>query len=137
MSVRSRVRATRAVVVGILFSALAVPSAFAPSPAAASPQDELAQQREVAGALEQQIADNGRRISMLDEDYVEGRIAIERTTAEIADAEQRLGTAASESEALQAQLRSRAAALYVQASDASPIDALKAQTVTEIGTPLE
>ena len=123
--------APRTMVVGVV-AALSLPFAFA-APVGASPQDDLDHERATAEQLEAKISDLNQRISVLDENYNEGQLEIAQTTANLEDAQHRLDDAAARSDGLSAQLRDRAALLYVQASDTTPIDALGAENVHEIG----
>jgi cell wall-associated NlpC family hydrolase len=120
-------------VVGVVVAALSVPFALSAA-AGASPQDDLANERAQAEQLEAKIDDLNQRISELDENYNEGQLAIAQTTANIDDAQKHLDEAAARSDGLSAQLRHRAALLYVQASDTTPLDALEAENVHEIGS---
>ncbi|HEX5095306.1 MAG TPA: NlpC/P60 family protein [Acidimicrobiia bacterium] len=125
--------APRTMVVGVVVAALSVPLALG-APAGASPQDDLEHERATAEQLEAKIDDLNQRISMLDENYNEGQLEISQTTANIEDAQHRIDDAVARSDGLSARLRNRAALLYVQASDTTPIDALEAANVHEIGS---
>jgi cell wall-associated NlpC family hydrolase len=120
-------------VVGVVVAALSVPFALA-APAGAAPQDDLERERATAAELEAKIDDLNQRISVLDENYNESQLEIAQTSANIEDAQRRLDEAAARSESLSEQLRNRAATLYVQASDATPIDALEVENVHEMGS---
>jgi cell wall-associated NlpC family hydrolase len=126
LSLRTRVAA-------ILLVTLATPLVAA-GPAAASPQDDLAQKRAEAQRLEGQIAANGERISILDEQYNQAQLAIDEATEGIAETQRRLDDATQRSDTLRRELAGRAAALYVGAANGSPTDLLDADDIQELGS---
>jgi len=104
------------------------------APAGASPADDLAKKRAQAEALEADIAENGTRISILDEQFNQTQIAIETANAGLAETQERLDAAASRSEELRTEVASRAAVLYVGASSGGPLPMLDAPNLQEVGT---
>ncbi len=100
-------------------------------PASAQTIDD---KRAEASRLQDSIDANGERISILTEDYNEARLKIDEATAGIVEAEARLDDAAAESRRLQGLLQGRAAELYKQAGSSSPIPALDARNVAEVGS---
>ena len=94
---------------------------IAATPAGASPEDDLAKKRAQAEALEADIAENGTRISILDEEFNQTQIAIETANTALAENEERLDAAARRTEALRTEVASSAAFLYVGASSGGPL----------------
>jgi cell wall-associated NlpC family hydrolase len=97
-------------------------------PAAGAPADELADKQAQAEQLEREIARNGERISILDEDYNEARLAVEAAEAGIAEAQARVAESEQRSAAVRDRLARRAAQLYVVAG-ATGLEILDADDV--------
>jgi cell wall-associated NlpC family hydrolase len=102
------------------------------APASAAPADDLDAKRAQAAAIELAIAENGHRISVLDEDFNEARAASEAAAAGIATAEQRLADARDRRDRATERLRSRAAAIYIRSSSGAPLHLLDASSVREM-----
>ena len=134
LSLSRRGRATRAAVAALLLSALAVPAISVAGPAAASPQDELTSKRAQAERLQSQIATNGERISILDEQFNQAQLAIDEAAAGIATTQQRLDDAAQRSGDLKTALASRAAALYKGSANGGPAGMLDADDMQELSS---
>jgi peptidoglycan DL-endopeptidase CwlO len=129
----SRRRARRAGIATVIAAAL-LSGGIAATPAGASPEDDLAKKRAQAEALEADLAENGTRISILDEEFNQTQIAIETANTALADNQERLDAAARRSEALRTEVASRAAFLYVGASSGGPLPMLDASNLQEVGT---
>jgi cell wall-associated NlpC family hydrolase len=127
-------RTGRTGLAGLVLVALTSSALSLAVPAAASPQDELAAARARAEQLQGQIAANGQRISVLDEQYNQARLAIDEATAGIATTEGRLDAAATRTDELKTELASRAAALYKGAANGGPAGMLDASDVGELGS---
>jgi peptidoglycan DL-endopeptidase CwlO len=117
----------------VFLAALATPFTGV-SPAAASPQDQLAQKKAEAAKLEAQISAADDRISVLDEQYNQTQLAIDKANEGIRDTQGRLDAAEARTGQIRSELSSRAAALYVGAANGTPVDALDAKDVQEIGS---
>jgi peptidoglycan DL-endopeptidase CwlO len=128
-----RRRATRPLLAALLVIAAAVP-VFSGSPAAASPQDELTKKQQYAQELESKIAATNERISILDEQYNQAQLDIDKAADGIADTQKRFDAATARSQQLQGELQSRAAALYVGAANGNPADVLDLADVTELSS---
>jgi cell wall-associated NlpC family hydrolase len=128
-----RFGATRPALAVVFLAALATPFTGV-SPAAASPQDQLAQKKAEAAKLEAQISAADDRISILDEQYNQTQLAIDKANEGIRDTQGRLDAAQARTNQLHRELSSRAAALYVGAANGTPVDELDAKDVQEIGS---
>jgi cell wall-associated NlpC family hydrolase len=104
------------------------------APALGAPNDTIESKAAEAKRLEAAIAENGRRISQLDEDYNEARYRIEEATAGLADAQARIDAAQQHRDRLQSQLAGRAAALYTQAGSRSPLAEFDADSIRDLGS---
>jgi cell wall-associated NlpC family hydrolase len=112
---------------------LAAPALAPTSPAAAAPADDLAAKRAQAAQLEEQIAANGDRISMLDEDYNETRIAIDDAARGIAEAQANLDALSAQTEDLRHRLARRAAVLYTSGGT-DTLDLLDAGNINDVAS---
>jgi cell wall-associated NlpC family hydrolase len=124
-------RRTLTVALSLIVSSLA--PALSGAPAHADPQDTIASKAAEAKRLEAAIEANGAKISQLDEDYNETRLRIEQANAGLADAEARIDRAKRDSDALRRELDGRAAALYTQAGNSSPLAELDMASVRDLG----
>jgi peptidoglycan DL-endopeptidase CwlO len=130
-----RWRAIRPASAALLLVALAVPPIVTEAtPAAASPQDDLAAKQAEAARLESQISANGERISILDEQFNQAQLAIDQADQGIKDTQARLDAATQRADHLHGLLASRAAALYVGAANGTPTGALDANDVGELAS---
>lgn len=117
--------------VAMLATTIIASAAVAAPTAGAAPIDE---RRAEAARIQNAIDANGMRISALGERYNGARIAMDRATAAIADAERRVEAAKSQVTAIRAQVNGRAARLYKGTGDRSPLDALAVRRARELGT---
>jgi len=128
-SARSRpalsVVATLALVAGATF-------AFATG-ADASPQSDLASQQQRATELEHEIEANGTRVSVLDEQFTNAQLAIQRVSGQITADEAALRTKAAQTTSVRAQLAARGAELYMGAGNPSPLAALDVSNANQLG----
>src|SRR5436190_2671053 len=93
------------------------------STAHATPESDLAAQRQKAVQLEAQIEANGNRVSILDEQYTSAQLKIEQANAQIEADQRRLEARRSESDAVRQQLAARATELYMDAGNPAPLAA--------------
>jgi cell wall-associated NlpC family hydrolase len=107
---------------------------LASAPAHADPQGTIASKTAEAKRLEAAIEANGTRISILDEQYNDTRLQIERANAGLADAEARIASAKRQSAHLHGMLQGRAALLYTQAGSRTPFPELDATNIQELGS---
>ncbi|MGQ0826621.1 MAG: C40 family peptidase [Actinomycetota bacterium] len=128
-------RAFRAQVAAVLAIALLVPILpIAAREAGAAPQDDLEDKQAIAAELERDIAENGTRISILDEQYNQTRLQIELATQGITAAQAKLDAVDRRIRELQTRLAGRAASLYLQAASDDPIAMLDVDEVAELGS---
>jgi cell wall-associated NlpC family hydrolase len=97
--------------------------------ASSSPLDDKKAQ---AAQLQRQIEANGHRIAALGEQYNGARIAYEKATGEIAEAQRRYEEAQAQVDAKRKVLQSRAVALYTGATMSSPLQAIDVRDVGEL-----
>jgi cell wall-associated NlpC family hydrolase len=108
---------------------------FASAPAAhATPESELASERDRAAQLEAQIEANGTRVSILDEQYTRAQLAIQEANERLAAAERELEARRNESDAVRAELATRSAELYMNAGNPAPLAALDVADANELGS---
>jgi peptidoglycan DL-endopeptidase CwlO len=132
MSRSARSRAAVAVVAALaLTGAATVTTARL---AQASPQGDLASQQQRAAQLENEIEANGNRVSVLDEQYTNAELAIQRATDQINTDEAALKEKARETSAVRARLEARGAELYMSAGNPAPLAALDVSSAGEFGT---
>src|SRR5689334_18586341 len=93
------------------------------STAHATPESELAAERDKAAQLAAQIEANGNRVSILDEQYNRAQLAIQQADARIGTAEQALAARRQESDAVRTELAARGAELYMGAGNGTPLAA--------------
>jgi len=103
------------------------------STAHATPESELAAERDKATQLEAQIEANGNRVSILDEQYNGAQLAIQRADERIGAAQSALEARRQESDAVRAELATRGAELYMGAGNGTPLAALDVSDTTELG----
>jgi cell wall-associated NlpC family hydrolase len=101
--------------------------------AQASPQSDLASQQQRATELENEIEANGNRVSVLDEDYTNAQLAIQRATAQIDADETAVHAKAAETASVRAQLEARGAELYMGAGNPTPLAALDVSNADQLG----
>jgi cell wall-associated NlpC family hydrolase len=103
------------------------------STAHATPESELAAEREQAAQLEAQIEANGTRVSILDEQYNRAQLDIQRANERIAAAEAALDDRRQESDAVRAQLAERGTDLYMGAGNPAALAALDVSDENDLG----
>jgi cell wall-associated NlpC family hydrolase len=118
----------------VLLAVASVLSVIVAPAAGAAPADVLAAKREQARALERQIAENGRRISVLAEDYDESVLRVNELTVALHDAQARLDRARARAAHVRGLVRDRAAVLYRRAGMSAPLQEFDAANVREVGT---
>jgi cell wall-associated NlpC family hydrolase len=104
------------------------------STAHATPESELAAERDRAADLEAQLEANGTRVSILDEQYNRAQLEIQEANERLAAARQQLEARRSETAAVQAELATRGAELYMNAGNPAPLAALDVETTSELGS---
>ncbi len=90
--------------------------------------------RAEAERLQQQINENGMKISSLGEQYNGAQLALDEARARVADAETRLTTARRRTLRIERLLKRRAVALYRSSSQATPLDAINASGLAELAS---
>jgi peptidoglycan DL-endopeptidase CwlO len=133
-SLKRSARATGAGMVALALAVLAVPTIAGSAPAAASPQDDLAAKQAEAAQLATDIAANGERISILDEQFNQTQLEIDQARQGIQETQVRLDAAEQRTQELRDRLAGRAAALYIGAANGTPADALDANDVSELSS---
>jgi cell wall-associated NlpC family hydrolase len=123
------VAAVAVVVVAVLTAVVATPVGAQP--------DDLDAKRDEARRIEAQLAENGTRISELDEDYNEATLAVAEAEAGIADAQGSLDAAREDQERLEAEVARRAAAIYMDAGNGLELPAFDAADLQEASSRAE
>jgi cell wall-associated NlpC family hydrolase len=100
----------------------------------ATPETELASERDRAAQLEAQIEANGTRVSILDEQYNGAQLAIQEADNRLAAAERELEARQNEADAVRAEVATRGAELYMDAGNPAPLAALDVEDATELGS---
>jgi cell wall-associated NlpC family hydrolase len=103
------------------------------APANASPQGQIASKAAEAKRLAAAITANDNRISVLDEQYDQTNLKIQQTSDALTKARADIESARRKTNRIHDLLRGRAAQLYTQAGSQSPIPALDASNVQELG----
>jgi len=104
------------------------------STAHATPESELAAERDKATQLEAQIEANGTRVSILDEQYNQAQLAIQHANEQLAAAQQQLQDRQDETDAVRSELATRGAELYMNAGNPAPLAALDVDDANELGS---
>jgi cell wall-associated NlpC family hydrolase len=104
------------------------------STAHATPESELAAERDRAEQLASQIEANGTRVSILDEQYNRAQLAIQDANEQLAAAQQQLEARREETDAVRAELATRGADLYMNAGNPAPLAALDVENANELGS---
>jgi len=99
---------------------------------ALSPQADLAAKTAQARQLEAQIQANYAKADVLDEQLVQAQTAVESANAQILAGERDVAAAERDADALHARLAGRAAALYMDAGNADPLQ-VNVTDVRELG----
>ena len=128
-SARSRPAVAAAATLALVAGATLAFSAVAD----ASPQSDLAAQQQRATELEHQIEANGTRVSILDEQFTNAQLAIQRATDQINTDEAALRAKAARTNSVRAQLAARGAELYMGAGNPSPLVALDVANAEQLG----
>jgi cell wall-associated NlpC family hydrolase len=100
--------------------ALIATGAYAPV-AHATPQADLASEQQRAEQLQAEIEANGNRVSILDERYLTTQLAIQRATDQLNADQARVEEKARETDRLRELLADRAAELYMDAGNPTPL----------------
>src|SRR4051794_29911543 len=104
------------------------------STAHATPESDLAAQRQKAAQLEAQIEANGNRVSILDEQYTSAQLKIQRANEQIAADEHRLEARQHETDTVRELLAARATELYMDAGNPAPLAAFDVSDANELGS---
>jgi cell wall-associated NlpC family hydrolase len=102
--------------------------------ARATPQSELSAERAKAEQLQAEIEANGNRVSILDEQYNQAEAAIVETTDGLNAAQAEVDAKTLETARVRALLADRAAQLYMDAGNPSPIAALDVSSTQQLGS---
>ena len=101
----------------------------------ATPQSDLSSERQKAEQLQAEIEANGNRVSVLDEQYNQAQIAIQRATDQLNSDQAQVEAKKRDTERVRALLADRAAELYMGAGNPTPLAALDAQIRRSSATP--
>jgi cell wall-associated NlpC family hydrolase len=124
----------RAAVVLAATFALGAATIAPASTAHATPESELAAERDAAVQLEAQIEANGTRVSILDEQYNRAQLAIQEANDQLATAQRELENRRNETDAVRAELARRGAELYTNAGNPAPLAVLDVDDANELGS---
>jgi peptidoglycan DL-endopeptidase CwlO len=127
----ARRRAAVALAATLALSATTLATA---STAHATPESELAAERDKAAQLEAQLEANGTRVSILDEQYNRAQLAIQEANEQLAAAQRQLDARQRETDAVRAELTTRGAELYMNAGNPAPLAALDVEDANELGS---
>jgi cell wall-associated NlpC family hydrolase len=134
----SRLFSSRPLTAGVVLALTIASATFGLAGTAAAappapPDTSLAGETAQAAKLTLEIATNSKRADVLDERYLEARAAVKVATQKVAATQQDIGAAEEAADRLRAELRGRAALLYIGAGNQSPID-VDVESVQQLGS---
>jgi len=100
----------------------------------ATPESDLSSEQQKAQQLQAEIEANGNRVSVLDEQYNQAQIAIQRATDQLDSDQAQVEAKKRETERVRALLADRAAELYMGAGNPTPLAALDVAGTQELGS---
>lgn len=113
--------------------ALISTGAFATA-AHATPQSDLAAERQKAAQLQSEIEANGNRVSILDEQYLEAQSAIQQATDQLNADQAQVDAKTRETAAVRALLSARAVQLYMSAGNPTPLGDFDVTSTQALGS---